>query len=139
MNPLATIVRSNVRLARWISRGLSILSIGFYISLILFNEDVRSALSLPFLIYGLIVIAFIVSWIKERTGGLAAMVATALLGIVMIIDAFTEEDITLITVLVGTVILLLPNFLIAWLFFTIGQEKASLPDTLTEDKESSDI
>ena len=47
MNPLAALVSENSRLVRRITRFLSLLLVGFYLSLILFNDDVREDLTLP--------------------------------------------------------------------------------------------
>jgi len=136
MNPLNSIVRSHIRLTRWISRGVSLLSIAFFLSLVLLNEDVRETVSLPFLVYGGIVAGLIVAWIRERTGGLIVMLATLVLGIIVVINGFTREDITLFTVIVGALILLLPNFLIGWLFFTVGQQEEAVAEVIDEESET---
>ncbi len=136
MNPLNSIVRSHIRLTRWISRGVSLLSIAFFLSLVLLNEDVRETVSLPFLVYGGIVAGLIVAWIRERTGGLIVMLATLVLGIIVVINGLTREDITLFTVIVGALILLLPNFLIGWLFFTVGQQEEAVAEVIDEESET---
>jgi len=136
MNPLNSIVRSHIRFTRWISRGVSLLSIAFFLSLVLLNEDIRETISLPFLVYGGIVAGLIVAWVRERTGGIIVMMATLVLGIIVVINGLTREDITLFTVIVGVLILLLPNFLIGWLFFTVGQQEEAVVEVMDEESET---
>jgi len=136
MNPLNSIVRSHIRFTRWISRGVSLLSIAFFLSLVLLNEDIRETISLPFLVYGGIVAGLIVAWVRERAGGIIVMMATLVLGIIVVINGLTREDITLFTVIVGVLILLLPNFLIGWLFFTVGQQEEAVVEVMDEESET---
>ena len=110
MNPLSALVSENSRLVRRITRFLSLLLVGFYLSLILFNDDVREDLTLPFILYGLVILSLLVAWHWERMGGLLTLVGSLLFGLFLLINARLLYDFTLKLAIFGAIILTLPCF-----------------------------
>ena len=122
MNPFSALVSENRRLVRRITRLLSLLLVGFYISLILFNDDVREVPTLPFILYGLVVLSLLVAWRWERKGGLLTLVGSLLFGLFLLVNSLLRYDFNLILAVFGAIILTLPCFSAGWLFYTLGQQ-----------------
>jgi hypothetical protein len=122
MNSLSGFVLENTRLVRRVARLLSILLLGFYLSLILFNDDVREDLTLPFILYGLIVLSLLIAWRWERKGGLLTLVGSFLFGLFLLVNGILRYDFNLPLAIFGSAILTLPCFSTGWLFYTLGQQ-----------------
>jgi hypothetical protein len=122
MNSLSAFVLENTRLVRRVTRLLSILLLGFFLSLILFNDDVREDLTLPFILYGLIVLSLLIAWRWERKGGLLTLVGSLLFGLFLLVNGILRYDFNLPLAIFGSAILTLPCFSAGWLFYTLGQQ-----------------
>jgi hypothetical protein len=68
--------QGDLRLVRWMARGLALLFACFVASLFLFNEDVRGDLTPPTLVLALVAVALLLSWRWERLGGSLTLVGS---------------------------------------------------------------
>jgi len=68
-----------IRLARWVARGLSLLFAGFVFAITLLNEDVLTDLTPPMLIWAMLSLFALSAWRWERTGGILTMACAPLL------------------------------------------------------------
>ena len=121
MNPLTPLARENSRLLRRITRLFSLLLLGFYLSLILFNDDVRSDPTLPFVLYSLVILTLLVDWRWEKSGGLLTMTSALVLGLFLVVNSVLNYDFGLVPVVFGAFLLTFPFFMVGWLFHTLGQ------------------
>ncbi len=121
MNPISEVVREKPRQMRYMARILSLILLAFYLSLILFNEDVRENLTLPFLLYGLVIISLLFAWRWERRGGLVAIAGALLFGLFLLVNSLLRIEINLLPAVLGALILFLPCFSAGWVFYTLGQ------------------
>ena len=121
MNPLSALVLNNSRLVRRVARILSLLLLGFYLSLVLFNDDVRMEPTLPFILYGLVVLSLLIAWRWEGKGGLLTMVGALLFGLFLLVNSVLQYEFNLLPAVFGAAILALPCFSAGWLFYTLGQ------------------
>jgi len=121
MNPISEVVYANPRLVRRTARILSLILLTFYLSLIFFNEDVRENLTLPFILYGLVIISLLFAWRWERRGGLVATAGALLFGLFLLVNSLLRIEIDLLPAVLGALILFLPCFSAGWLFYTLGQ------------------
>lgn len=81
---------------RWTARILSLFPILFYLSLWLFNEDVR-AQPTPQLVYqGLLTIILLASWRWERTGGRLAVFGGLIFFVLLASGAIVGGDMPLL-------------------------------------------
>ena len=129
MNPLSPFVLKNSRFVRHVARFLTLLLLGFLLSLILFNDDVLEYPTWPFILYGLVFLSLLVAWRWERKGGLLTMVGGLILGTYLLVNAVLQYDMNVLLALLGVTLLTLPCFSVGWLFYTLGQHphRAELP------------
>lgn len=121
MNPLAPIVRANSRLARRIARLLAFFLMVFFLLLLLFNEDVRTDLTLPFILLSLVVLSLPLAWRFEKNGGLLTMALTLVSGLFFLINGLVNYQFPVVAALFGAALLAVPFFMVGWLFYTLGQ------------------
>ena len=121
MNPIASIIQDNSRLVRRISRLLALFMMVFYLSLILFNEDVRTNLTLPFALFSLVVLSVPLAWRFEKKGGLLTRALSIAFGMFILINALVNYQFPLLSALIGVALIAFPLMLVGWLFYTLGQ------------------
>jgi hypothetical protein len=121
MNPLAPLIQENNRLARRITRLLSLFLVGFYLSLILFNDDLRTNPTLPFILFSLVVLSAPLAWRWEQEGGLLTMALALVFGLYIMINALVQYQFPVVTAVIGAALLAVPFFLVGWLFYTLGR------------------
>jgi hypothetical protein len=107
---------------RWAIRLLSLLPILFYLSLWLFNEDVRSQPTLAIFFQALLTMLLLAAWRWEKTGGLLAMIGGLIFFVIVIIGALVRGDLSLMAALLGAWMLALPYVVLGWLFFSLGRQ-----------------
>ena len=132
MNPLTALVQENQRLARRITRLLSLLVAGFFLSLILFNEDVRTDPTGPFFFYGFAVLALLLAWRWEKTAGLLSVIISLLFGLYVLVNSLVQNEMSVGATVIGAMLLILPLVLVGWLFYTLGQYSERLAETGNE-------
>ncbi|UCG24612.1 MAG: hypothetical protein JSW55_01010 [Chloroflexota bacterium] len=110
---------------KWMPRIISLLVLVFYLSLWLFNEDVRSRPTPAVMFQGLLTVALLVAWRWEKRAGLLAMVGGITFFLVVAVGAVALYDIQSMAALLGGVLLALPYVLAGGLFFVAGRELES--------------
>ena len=120
----------DIRLARWLARGLSLLFVGFVLLLIALNEDFRESPTLPTVILWILTGCMLVAWRWERSGGRLTLFFSALFFVSLIIQ-WTRTgqliDPWWLPVAAGSVWVLF-TLLAGWLFLQAGQAAASVQD-----------
>jgi MFS family permease len=113
----------DVRLARWVARGLSLVFAGFVATIVILNEDVRSDLTPPMLITVALSLSSIAAWRWERTGGLVTMALAPLLFLSILVQyAGAAGLVTPVWALLLVAAAMTLSFFIAgWLFVSVGR------------------
>lgn len=107
---------------KWTIRILSLLPILFYLSLWLFNEDVRSQPTLAILFQALLTVVLLASWRWEKVGGLLAMIGGLLFFVILIAGALLRDDLSFSAALLASWMLALPYAVLGWLFYNLGRQ-----------------
>ena len=107
---------------KWTIRLLSLLPILFYISLWLFNDDVRSQPALAILFQAILTITLLVAWRWPKSGGLLAMIGGLIFFVILIAGAFVRDDLSLMAALLISWMMALPYVVLGWLFFYLGRQ-----------------
>ena len=107
---------------KWMPRVISLLVLAFYLSLWIFNEDVRSRPTLPVILPGLLAVFLLVAWRWERFGGLLTILGGLIFFLVIIVGAIGANDISPMAALFGGALLAAPFLLTGCLFFIAGQQ-----------------
>ena len=112
-----------IRLARWVARGLSLLFAGFVLTVMLLNEDVRTDITPPTLILAALSLSALGAWRWERIGGLLTMACAPLLFLSMILQFINVAGlVTPFWVLLLIAAGIAFSFLIVgWLFVSVAQ------------------
>jgi hypothetical protein len=132
MNPLVSLIQENNRLARRITRLLSLFLVGFYLSLILFNDDVRTNPTLPFILFSLVVLSVPLAWRWEKEGGLLTLALALVFGLFIMINALVQYQFPVVTAVIGAALLAVPFFLVGWLFYTLGRNPVIIQSNSSE-------
>jgi hypothetical protein len=107
---------------KWTIRLLSLLQVFFYLSLWLFNEDVRSDPSLAILFQGLLTLALLAAWRWEKAAGRLVMFGGLLFFVTLASVALLSGAGSFMGALIGSALLALPYVALGWLFFSLGRQ-----------------
>jgi Na+/melibiose symporter-like transporter len=107
---------------RWTIRFLSLLQVIFYVSLWLFNEDVRSEPTPAILFQGLLTLALLVAWRWEKIGGRLVMFGGLLFFLMLIVGVLVSGTASFVGALLASAMLTLPYGALGWLFFKLGRQ-----------------
>lgn len=112
-----------IRLARWIARGSSLLIGGFIVILFILNEDVRNDPNLGTIILWIMTLGMLIAWRWERIGGTLVLASSPFLVLSMVFYWSGAEG--LITpwwelMLIGITISL-SFVIVGWLFISVAQ------------------
>lgn len=123
MTPVSIDVSQDVRLARWVARGLSLGFAGFVSAIVILNEDVRADLTPPMLITMALSLSLISAWRWERTGGLVTTALAPLLFLSILVQYVGAAGLVtpLWTLLLGAAGMALSFFITGWLFVSVGR------------------
>ena len=114
---------TEVRTVRWVARLLSVLVAVFLLSLLAFNEDVRTEPTPPFLVICLLSLFLLAGWRWERVGGLLAMLGSPVLVLSILIYWWGQTN--MVVPLWGMALLgsgmALAFFIVGWLYVSISQ------------------
>jgi hypothetical protein len=112
-----------IRMARWVARGTSLLIGGSALFLILFNEDIIQDPTPPTLIMGVLSLFVLAAWRWERIGGTLALLASPVFFISAIIEMPSIVGlITPIWVLILIDAAITLSFvIIGWLFVSVAK------------------
>jgi hypothetical protein len=123
MTPVSFDISKDVRLARWVARGLSLGFAGFVSAIVILNEDVRADLTPPMLITMALSLSLISAWRWERTGGLVTTALAPLLFLSIIVQYVGTAGLVtpLWTLLLGAAGMALSFFITGWLFVSVGR------------------
>ena len=113
----------DVRLARWVARGLSLAFAGFVSAIMIFNEDVRADLTPPMLVTVLLSLSAISAWRWERAGGLLTMALAPLLFLSILVQYAGAAGLVtpMWTLLLVAAAMTLSFFILGWLFVSVGR------------------
>jgi hypothetical protein len=143
MTLLSSATLSEIRLARWLARALSLLLALFVLSIILFNEDVRANPTLPMLVFGALTLGLLVAWRWEKAGGLGVMLASPLLLLSIWLHWANVSPDSLLVPRLGFVPFGVAASLgfaaLGWLFVSVGQHTGtagSAPDAPRDRRRS---
>jgi hypothetical protein len=106
---------------KWTIRLLSLLQVLFYLSLWLFNEDVRSGPTPAILFQALLTLALLAAWRWERTAGRLAMIGGLIFFLILIVGALANSQGSFMVALFASTLLALPYVALGWLFFQLGR------------------
>lgn len=106
---------------RWTIRILSLLVVLFYLSLWLFNEDVRTHPTLAVVFQALLTLVLLIAWRWETSGGRLAMIGGLIFFLILISGAPPGDVKSFMAVLLGSTLLALPYMALGWLFFHLGR------------------
>lgn len=112
----------DIRLVRWGARLFSLLPIAFYLLIFLFNEDVRSNLNPPVIVWGIVTVFLLLCWRWEKEGGKLAMVGAPILWIVVAANGILQVNFPPLLALAAGGMLALPYLLLGWLFYSLGAQ-----------------
>lgn len=113
-----------IQIARRVARGLSLLSFGILLLLLVLNEDFRGSLTLPTIVLWILVLSTLIAWRWERAGGLL----TLFLCLVLLLSIFLQWSETAgLTAPIWQLTLIgfglvLPFLIIGWLFVSVGRK-----------------
>ena len=112
-----------IRTVRWVARLLSVLIAGLLLSLVVFNEDVRTEQTPQFLVMCLLSLFLLAGWRWERVGGLLAMLGSPVLVLSILIYWWGQTN--MVVPLWGMALLgsgmALAFFIVGWLYVSISQ------------------
>ena len=103
-------------------RIISLLLMVFYVSLWIFNDDVRSRPTLAIVLQGLLTIVLLAAWRWEKIAGRLAAIGGLAFLLIVTVAAIAVYDIHPTAALLGGALLALPYALTGWLFFIAGRE-----------------
>jgi len=106
---------------KWTTRILSLLQVLFYVSLRLFNEDVRSQPTLAVIFQGLLTLVLLAAWRWEKRAGLLAMIGGLVFFLILISGALANDSSSFGAVLFGSILLAAPYVALGWLFVLLGR------------------
>ena len=107
---------------KWMPRIVSLLVLAFYLSLWLFNEDVRSRPTLAVIFSGLLTIVLLASWRWEKAAGLLTVIGATAFFLVVTVGAIVVNDMQPLAALLGGLLFALPYVLAGGLFYMVGRE-----------------
>jgi hypothetical protein len=113
-----------LQLARRVARGLSLLSVGFLLLLLVLNEDFRESPTPSTIVLWILTLCTLIAWRWERAGGLLTIV----LSLVLLLSIFLQWSETAVLVLpIWQLALIgfgmvLPFLIIGWLFVSVGRK-----------------
>jgi hypothetical protein len=111
----------DVRMVRWMARGLALLFAAFILSIFLFNEDVRQDLNPPTLILGLLALSLLLSWRWERWGGLLTLAGVPLF-VASVLVTWLGAGAGWLLAMAGIAALTsLPPLIVGWMFLSLAQ------------------
>jgi hypothetical protein len=123
---------SEINLARWIARLISLLIVGFVLLLLVLNDDFRKDPTLPTIVLWILTLCLVVAWRWERIGGLLVIFLSPIWVLSMVIQWSGADG--LITpgwqlALIG-IAMALSFAIIGWLFVSVAwhAEVTSAPD-----------
>lgn len=106
---------------RWTARILSLLPVLFYLSLWLFNEDVRARPTLQLVYLGLLTIVLLASWHWETAGGRLAVVGGLILFVLLAAGAINRGDMPPAMSLLASAAMAAPYIVCGLLFANIDR------------------
>jgi len=107
---------------RWTIRLLSLLPILFYLSLWLFNEDVRTQPTLAIFFQAVLTVVLLAAWRWEKTAGRLVMIGGLVFFVILIAGALVRGDMSFMAALLAAWMLALPYAVLGWLFFNLGRQ-----------------
>ena len=107
---------------KWTVRILSLLPILFYLSLWLFNEDVRSRPTAGIIFQGLLTIVLLAAWRWEKAAGRLAMIGGLIFFVMLIGGSLIRNDISFVAAVLSSATLALPYVALGWLFFNLSRQ-----------------
>jgi hypothetical protein len=112
---------------KWAVRILSLLPVLFYLSLWLFNEDVRSEPAPAIIFQGLLTVVLLAAWRWEKTAGRLAFIGGFFFFVVLIVGALSRADMPFWAAILSGATLALPYIALGWLFFNLGRQDEEAP------------
>ncbi len=106
---------------KWTIRLLSFLQVLFYVSLWLFNEDVRSRPTPAILFQALLTLALLAAWRWQRAAGRLTMIGGLIFFLILMLGALADSQGSFTVALFGSTLLALPYVALGWLFFQLGR------------------
>ena len=106
---------------KWTIRILSLMPVLFYLSLWLFNEDVRSQPTLAVGFQALLSVSLLAAWRWEKAGGRLTMIGGLIFFLILISGALLGDNPSPAFALLGSVLLAAPYVALGWLFFDQGR------------------
>jgi hypothetical protein len=107
---------------KWAVRLLSLLPVLFYVSLWLFNEDVRGQPTAAILFQGLLSIVLLAAWRWEKTAGRLAMIGGLIFFALLMGGALIRGDMPFWAAILSNVTLALPYVALGWLFYSLDRD-----------------
>lgn len=113
-----------IQLARRVARGLSFLSIGFLLLLLVLNEDFRKSPTLPTIVLWILALSTLIAWRWERVGGLLTLFLCPvfLLSLIVQWSGTAELSAPIWQLALIGFGMELPFLIIGWLFITVGRK-----------------
>ncbi|MGD2049832.1 MAG: hypothetical protein PVH03_10060 [Chloroflexota bacterium] len=113
-----------IQLARRVARGLSLLSIGFLLLLLVLNEDFRKSPTLPTIVLWILALSTLIAWRWERVGGLLTLFLCPvfLLSLIVQWSGTAELSAPIWQLALIGFGMELPFLIIGWLFITVGRK-----------------
>lgn len=111
----------DVRMVRWMARGLALLFAAFILSIFLFNEDVRQDLNPPTLVLGLLALSMLLAWRWERWGGLLTLAGVPLFIISVLVTWLGAGAGWLLAMAGVAAVTSLPPLIVGWMFLSLAR------------------
>jgi hypothetical protein len=113
-----------IQFARRVARGLSFLSIGFLLLLLVLNEDFRKSPTLPTIVLWILALSTLIAWRWERVGGLLTLFLCPvfLLSLIVQWSGTAELSAPIWQLALIGFGMELPFLIIGWLFITVGRK-----------------
>jgi hypothetical protein len=108
------------RSVRRLTRLLSLLPTAFFVSLIVFNDDLRSEPTLPVFIWGLVSVFLLAAWRWEKAGGRLTILCATLLLVTLAVGGTIRSDLPVGLGLLVSLAITIPYFIAGWLFYSLG-------------------
>ncbi len=128
MPTMAFETERDVRLVRWMARGLATLFAAFILSLFLFNEDVRQNPHPPVVILALLALSMMLAWRWEKLGGRLTFIGSPLLFVSVLYTwlspragGFDPGGAWILGMAVVGAALSLPPLIVGWLFVSLAR------------------
>lgn len=108
---------------KWALRILSLLPVLFYLSLWLFNEDVRNQPTPAIIFQGFLTVVLLAAWRWEKMAGRLALIGGSIFFVILLGGAQTRADMPFWAAALSSATLALPYIALGWLFANLGRQE----------------